>query len=146
MHERTRAALAAAAALTAAGALAGCGEDDRRQGNGPRPPALILVTASISNSAVSVSPTSFGAGPIDLLVTNQTAAAQRVTLKSEARGASRPGFTQVTAPINPRDTARLSADVRPGHYRVLVSGADIRGARLVVGDRRTSAQNDLLQP
>jgi len=146
MHHRTGRACAAVAtaAAIAAGAIAGCGgEDDSSYANRPRPPALMIVTASISNEGVSVSPRRFGAGPIDLLVTNQTSAAQRVTLESAGAGA---GLRQQSPPINPRDTARLSATVRPGRYSVEVSGADIRAASLLVGRQRASAQNELLQP
>src|SRR3954470_16457119 len=146
MQERTRTALAATAVIGVAGAIAGCGGGGQGYANRPRPPALMLITASVSNERVSVSPRTFGAGPIDLLVTNQTGAAQRVTLESDDKAGSGPGLEQVTPPINPRDTARLSADIRPGSYRVHVSGNDIRGARIVVGSERPSAQNELLQP
>jgi hypothetical protein len=146
MHERTRMALAATAAAVAVGGLAACGDDEERRANNPRPPTLKLITGSISDSRVSVSPATFGAGPIDLLVTNQSGTAQRVTLASDDAPGSGPGIRQVTAPINPRDTARLSATVQPGRYRVQVSGPDIRPARLVVGAPRPSAQNDLLLP
>ena len=52
----------------------------------------------------------------------------------------------MTAPISPRDTATLKADVTPGRYTVHVGGGAIRAARLRVGPERASAQNDLLQP
>jgi hypothetical protein len=126
-------------------ALAGCGGGaDYR--NDPRPPAAILLTASISDQRVSVSPRRFGAGPISLVVVNQTSAAQRVTLESADRAGSGPGLKQVTAPISPRDTATLKADVQPGRYSVHVGGDGIAGAALRVGPERASAQNDLLQP
>ena len=95
---------------------------------------------------MSVSPGRFGAGPISLIVTNQTGAAQRVTLESAGATGSGPGIKQVTAPISPEDTATLKVDVRPGSYSVHVGGDAIRAARLRVGPERASAQNDLLQP
>jgi hypothetical protein len=52
----------------------------------------------------------------------------------------------VTAPISPRDTATLKADVDPGRYSVHVAGDAIAAAALRVGPERKSAQNDLLQP
>jgi hypothetical protein len=124
-------------------ALAGCGGGDYRD---PRPPAAILLTASISNQRISVSPHRFGAGPISLVVVNHTSAAQRVTLESANGAGSGPGLRQVTAPINPRDTATLKADVQPGRYSVHVGGDGIAAAALRVGTERASAQNDLLQP
>ena len=61
----------------------------------------------------------------------------------ESLDQDKPGLEQQTAPINPRDTARLSADVKPGSYRVAVDGDGIRSAKLLVGRPRPSAQNEL---
>jgi len=101
------------------------------------------VTASISKDAVSVSPKRFGAGPITLIVTNQTRASQQLTVEINSGQA---GFKGRTGPINPRDTGQLKADLARGTYSVHVDGSSIRPARLTVGRERASAQNDLLQP
>jgi hypothetical protein len=69
-----------------------------------------------------------------------------VTLESAGPAGSGPGLRQVTAPISPRDTATLKADVEPGRYSVHVAGDGIAAAALRVGPERASAQNDLLQP
>ena len=53
--------------------VAGCGSDTSYR-NEPRPASPIVVTASINKDAVAVSPRRFGAGPITLIVTNQTGA------------------------------------------------------------------------
>jgi hypothetical protein len=137
--------MALPSAIAAAVVLAGCGAtaDSRTD---PRPPAPIVLTASISDQRVSVSPRSFGAGPISLIVTNQTKTAQRVTLESMDAAGQGPGLKQETAPISPRDTATLKADVDPGSYSVHVAGDAIAAAALRVGPERKSAQNDLLQP
>src|SRR3954471_13476095 len=126
----------------AAAMVAGCGGGSDYK-NQPRPAAPIVVTASISKDAVSVSPKKFGAGPITLIVTNQTSASQQLTLEINSGAA---GFKGRTGPINPRDTGQLKADLRRGIYSVHVDGGSIRGARLLVGRERPSAQNDLLQP
>jgi hypothetical protein len=126
-------------------AIAGCGTSSDYK-NDPRPPSPIVLTASIDDQRVSVSPRSFGAGPISLIVTNQTNTAQSVTLESADKAGSGPGLEQETAPISPRDTATLKADVKPGRYTVHVRGDAIVAARLSVGPQRASAQNDLLQP
>ena len=140
MHtRRTATALAATAVLT------GCGGGSDFKNN-PRPPAPIVVSASIDDQQVSVSPRRFGAGPISLIVTNLTSTAQRVTLESNDRVGQGPGLRQETAPISPRDTATLTADVGPGRYLVHVRGDAIDAARLRVGAQRASSQNDLLQP
>jgi hypothetical protein len=88
----------------------------------------------------------FGAGPVRLIVVNQTGAAQQVTLESALAPGEGPGIRQQTAPINPQDTATLAADVDPGRYTVSVRGDAIRRATLRVGAERASAQNDLLAP
>jgi hypothetical protein len=146
MRRTTRTgAMATPSAIAVAIVLAGCGAtaDSRTD---PRPPAPIVLTASISDQRVSVSPRRFGAGPISLIVTNQTKAAQRVTLESVDAAGQGPGLKQQTAPISPRDTATLKADVEPGRYSVHVAGDAIAAAALRVGPERESAQNDLLQP
>ena len=100
----------------------------------------------IDEQRVSVSPRLIGAGPISLIVTNQTDTAQSVTLESADKAGTGPGLRQQTAPISPQDTATLNADVTPGRYTVHVRGDAIAAARLRVGLERASAQNDLLQP
>jgi hypothetical protein len=143
--EMRRTAALTPLAVAAVVAVVGCGASSDYK-NDPRPPSPIVLTASIDNQRVSVSPRSFGAGPISLIVTNQTDTAQRVTLESADKAGSGPGLKQETAPISPRDTATLKADVKPGRYTVHVGGDGIRAARLQVGPERASAQNDLLQP
>jgi hypothetical protein len=139
---------AALAPLAVAGTLAlgGCGDSSADYKNDPRPPGPIIITGYIDDQRVSVSPRTLGAGPISLIVTNQTGASQRVTLESAGATGSGPGIKQVTAPISPQDTATLKVDVKPGSYSVHVAGDAIRAARLRVGPERESAQNDLLQP
>jgi hypothetical protein len=129
--------------LALAGTLvAGCGASNDYK-NEPRPPAPIVVTASINKNQVAVSPKRFGAGPITLIVTNQTGASQQLTVEVNSGQA---GFKGRTGPINPRDTGQLKADLARGTYSVHVDGNSIRPAQLTVGRERASAQNALLQP
>ena len=58
-------------ALVSGGFLAGCGGSGGDYSNEPRPPAPINVTAAVTDQRISVSPKSFGAGPIVLIVSNQ---------------------------------------------------------------------------
>jgi hypothetical protein len=132
-------AVPAAAAL----ALLGCGGEDD-YANNPRPPAPINVAAYVSAERVSVSPDSFGAGPIVVIVTNQSNSSQEVTFET-SRGASKE-IVQSTSPINPGDTGQLKLDVREGTYVVKAGDDAIRPARVRVGPRRPSAQDELLQP
>ena len=135
----------AAVVLCAVALIAGCGEEDDYE-NRPRPPQPILVSASINEERVSVSPRSFGAGPITLIVTNQTDSAQEVVLETDEIGGTAPGIEQETGPINPGATASLKANLREGTYRVAVDGRGIAEAALDVGEPRESSQNQLLQP
>lgn len=125
-----------ALALTA---LAACGSSTRVNHN--RPPAPINVAAAIHESSIEVSPARFGAGPIVVIVSNQSRRSRRLTVETAGRAA---GIRRTTTPIAPQGTARLSVDVSRGTYVVSVPHA--RPARLHVGRRRPSAQNALLQP
>jgi hypothetical protein len=125
--------------------VAGCGGGGD-YANKPRPPAPINVTAAITNSRVSVSPKRFGAGPIVLIISNQSSSAQKVTFETDELGGSKPGRKFNTTPINPRATATLKVDVRQGRWKLSTSQDAVRPAALRVGRERDSAQNDLLQP
>jgi hypothetical protein len=122
--------------------LGGCGEDDFA--NRERPARPIVVTAVVSGERVSVSPARFGAGTIDLTVTNQTAASQRVTLRSLGRTGRT--LQQTTGPINPSDVTTLKARLHTGTYTLAASSGSVDPARIHVGAPRPSAQDELLQP
>jgi len=135
----------AVAAIAAAASGCGSGNDDYK--NQPRPPAPLVVSASISNERIAVSPRQFGGGPITLVITNQSSSKQQVTLESSGGPGSGPGTRPVqTGPINPRETASVKADVGHGTYALRVDADGVAPARLVVGRERASAQNELLQP
>jgi hypothetical protein len=136
----------AAVAATTIALVSGCGGSEEPYRNEPRPPAPIVVSASIGDNSISVSPRSFGAGPVTLIVTNQTQKARELTLETDEIGGKGPGIAQNSGPINPGDTASLKADLRKGTYSVAVDDRAIQAARLRVGGQRESAQNDLLQP
>src|SRR5919198_1937649 len=121
----------------AAGATA-CGSDNTSYKNTPRRPAPINVTAAITNSQIKVSPRRFGAGPIVLIISNQSSDAQSVTFETGGGGA---GIRQTTSAINPAGTAQLQIDLRQGTYQLSVEDHRITPARVRVGKRRASAQN-----
>jgi hypothetical protein len=125
--------------------VAGCGGGGD-YANDPRPPAPINVTAAITNSRVSVSPQRFGAGPIVLVISNQSSSAQEVTFETDELAGSEPGRTFSTTPINPRGTATLKVDVRQGDWKLGTKDGGIRAAAVSVGKDRKSAQDELLQP
>jgi hypothetical protein len=125
--------------------LPACGEEEDHA-NRERPAASITVTAAIIDGRVEVSPRSIGAGPIRLIVTNQTDAAQAVTFETDEVGGDTGGVTASTAAINPSETSTLEVDVREGDYAISTSDSGIRPANVKVGAPRPSAQGDLLLP
>ena len=138
-----RRALIVAAAL--AGGASGCGGGEDDYANRPRPATPINVTAAIGDRGISLSPKTFGAGPIVMIVSNQTGRDHKVTLETQELGGSKPGLTESTSPVPPGSTARLQADLREGTYEVSASGG-VSPVTLEVGSARKSAQDELLQP
>jgi hypothetical protein len=132
-------------AVLIASALTGCGGDGADYANKPRPAAPINITAAISDKEISLSPKQFGAGPVVIIVSNQTGSEQTLTLQTEELGGSQPGLKQSTDPIAPRDTGTLKADVREGTYALSTSDGP-KGTTLEVGPARKSAQDKLLEP
>lgn len=125
-------------------ALAGCGSASD-YANDPRPPSPITVSAAISPKKITVSPTSFGAGPVTFLIANLTDQNQTVTV--ETRDLSdKAGIRQSSSVINPQGTASLKVDIAEGDYVVSVKENSIRAAHLRVGAKRKSSQDQLLQP
>ena len=125
-------------------ALSG-GGDEADYKNDPRPPSPINVAAAITDEKVTVSPKEFGAGPVVIIIANQTEQAQKVTVETDEIGGSQPGLKQTTGPINPDGTATIKVDMRSGTYQVSTA-TDIEPASVKVGEPRDSAQNQLLQP
>jgi hypothetical protein len=136
--------LAVALASTALLATA-CGDTEPRT-NLPRPPAPVTLTAAVHDDRIQVSPAVTGAGPIVLIVSNQTAKPQRVTFETDELGGRMGGNTVSTPVIGPEGTGRLSIDARSGTYSVHTRDRTIRAARVTVGPRRASSQNQLLLP
>jgi len=141
---RTRVRRAGGCALALVGGLGvgGCGEEEDHA-NRERPAASITVTAAIVDGRIAVSPRSFGAGPVRLIVSNQTRAAQELTFET---GGNDAGVTQTTDPITPSGTATLEVDVTEGRYEVRTADDEVKPAEVRVGAPRESSQNQLLLP
>jgi len=119
--------------------LGGCGGGEGRASK-LRPPSPIQISVVVGEKSVSASPRKFGAGPISVLASNQSQASHTLTI-------SGPQLDQSVGPINPQDTATLKVTVKPGGYSLSADdSAGVRPARLTVGPKRPSAQNQLLQP
>ena len=127
--------------------LVGCGSDDTDEfGNEPRPPAPINVTAAIDSDRIRASPRSFGSGPVVFIISNQSGAPQTVTFETDEIGGETGGIQRTTREIASRSTALLKVDPPEATYRLSASAADITPAAVEVGERRESAQDELLQP
>jgi hypothetical protein len=142
-----------AIAIFVAGVLgaAGCGSTTQPASQ-PRPPVPVSLSIYIDNTRVSISPSSVGAGPILLIVTNQ--ASQTESLTIAPAGSGQPALA-TTGPISPQAITQLSVNVKsPGDYTVGTGGAGgapsgsagIRSAALHIGRMRPSSDNTLLQP
>lgn len=138
--------LPGAVALAGGLFLSACGEQEKDYANNPRPPTPINVSAYISPERVSVSPSSIGAGPIVVVVTNQSRTSQQATFEDEGASSPDSHVQQTTGPINPGDTGELKVLVRRGTYTLRTSSDSIAPATVVVGEERESAQNKVLQP
>jgi hypothetical protein len=135
--------------VVSAGALAlgavACGSSGKFA-NQPRPPAPITVTAAIDGTRVRVSPKTFGAGPVTIIVSNQSGASQQVTFETNEIGGTEGGIRASAGPVAPRGTTTLQVNPRRGIYRLSTKSRAVRPAAILVGRPRPSSQNELLQP
>jgi hypothetical protein len=139
---RTRHAVLLAGLLGAL-VISGCGDDDDFE-NKPRPPVPVQLSGVITEKDVSVEPRSIGAGPIVLIVDNQTDEPHTVTLDG-------PSGTEEVGPINPRDAGRIQHNLEQGSYEIRAGSdaateGEIEPAKLAVGPPRPSSSNDVLLP
>ncbi|MBW3609328.1 MAG: hypothetical protein KY463_13470 [Actinobacteria bacterium] len=123
--------------------IGGCGEDEFA--NRERAPDRIILSVSITPREITVSPSRIGAGSIELIVSNLTSRSQQITLRSEMLSAGTAPLQQRTGPINPGDTASLTAALVRGTYRLTTSTGRQRPATIHVGPTR-SGSDQLLQP
>jgi hypothetical protein len=104
------------------------------------------MTAAIQRDVVRVSPTSIGAGPIRLVISNQSGRPQTVTFETDELGGKAGGVRATSRRIVAHGTGGLTIDARSGTYSVHVGDGSIRPARVKVGPPRPSAQNQVLLP
>ena len=117
--------------------LAACGEDDFA--NDPRPASPIELTAAIDQKSVSFSPKSFGAGLVNITISNQTGEPARLTLEGPTSATS--------SEIPPGGTGSIKTALEEGDYEATAgSEIGIKPARVEVGPDRPTSQNELLQP
>ncbi len=143
---RTRTVGALSAMVLVILAAAGCGSSDGYD-NASRPPAVLTLSVEVTNGRVAVSPAHIGAGPVVLLIANESGRTREVTLTAPA-GTSRAcvDADASSGPISPQSTARIQLPLIEGTCVVGVTDDGVHAARLTVGAERDSSQQDLLQP
>ncbi|MFL5867478.1 MAG: hypothetical protein ACJ766_10320 [Thermoleophilaceae bacterium] len=102
------------------------------------------LTGVIQQDKVTVSPNSFGAGPVLITISNQTKDAHTVTLEGDT-------VKERVGPVNPEDTATIQKTLPQGTYEVRAGSAvavpkEIQPATLKVGPERRDSSNRLLLP
>ena len=138
--------------LLAAAMLAGCGGGSHFA-NHARPPAPVNLTVYVNDQRVSVSPSSVGAGPVLLIITNQSSNAESLSITSADSKS-----VGDTGPISPQATTQLTVDLnKPGDYTVGIAPdssteaasatpTGIQSALIHVGSPRPSSNNEVAQP
>lgn len=130
------------AALAAFPALfAGCGGDSDFA-NDPRPAAPIVVTAKVDDEKVAISPQDFGAGLVNITVSNQSPDPVSLTLVGPG-----PQDNQESGEIPPGGVGNLKAEMSEGDYEINGGDrSDARPALITVGPERASSKDSLLLP
>lgn len=126
--------------------VGGCGSGSSTFRDVPRPPVPLQLTGVVSNDKVTISPNNIGAGPIVLVISNQTQQSQTITL--ERSGSQGEPNRDVVGPVNPLQPATLQQTLTPGQYTVSVDSATsgIAPAVINVGASRPSSSNTPLLP
>src|SRR5262249_10023710 len=111
----------------------------------PRPAAPITLTGVISSKGVTVSPNKVGAGPVVILVSNQTRVPHTLELAGAAIQALR------TTPVAPSDTGRIQTTLSKGIYTVKAGSEkavvrELAPAHLVIGPDRPDSNNQVGLP
>ena len=138
-HARSRGGAIVAALAAFALIASGCGSDDEARSE-QRPPVPVNVSVHIGAERVTASPAEIGAGPVTLLVSNQSGASQTLTVDG-------PRLQRTAGPIPSKDTATVKATMQQGDFTLSAEeSAGLAPATLTVGPPRPSAQNELLLP
>jgi hypothetical protein len=137
MRARGVAIFAAVAAVAA-----GCGDEDFE--NKPRAPVAMELTGVIQEDKVTVSPSSVGAGPFVITISNQTDTKHTITLEGER-------ITEEVGPVAPLDTTTIQRTLAPGSYEVRAGSTkampkEIAPALLDIGAERKNSNSEVLLP
>jgi hypothetical protein len=133
---RRRLAALAALSIFVAVSLSACGAEDFK--NRPRTAALLEVSARVDSQRVQISPTKFGAGPVNFTVANLSGSPIRFSVSGPKKSS--------TVEIQPGAPDYLKMDLSEGTYQASAGRSKIRPATIRVGPERETSQNELLLP
>jgi hypothetical protein len=141
---RIRIGALALGVASAASVLAGCG-GGKDFADKPRPAAPITLTGAITSKGVTVSPNRVGAGPVVILVSNQTRIPHPLELDGAAIAPVR------TDPIGPSDTGKIQVTLARGVYTVKAGTTravvrQLAPAQLVIGPERADSNDQVGLP
>ena len=122
--------------------IAGCGGTHFK--DKPRPPVPVQLTGVVTDRGVQISPRRVGAGPVILIISNQTQDAHTITLEGNGR-------TDTVGPVNPLGTGKLQATLTRGNYTVKAgsrkaTSQQIPSGTVTVTRERQTSSGDLLLP
>lgn len=141
---RIRIGALASGVAVAAGLVAGCGGGSNFADK-PRPPAPLFLNGVITSSGVNVSPNRVGAGPVVILVSNQT----NVPRTLELDGAHIQPIE--SASIAPTNTGQIQTTLDPGIYTIKAGSIkavtrELAPAHLVIGKPRPDSNDQVGLP
>jgi hypothetical protein len=138
MWRRCRGPALLAGLCLVATAAAGCGSEDHP--NEPRPASPIEVTARVDQERVTVAPNSFGAGLVNLTISNQSDQTVELTVEGQQLQAA-------SNPIQPNAVGVFKVDFEEGEYQVTAGSQSTAQPQVLrVGPERPSSQNQVLLP
>ena len=131
--------------------VSACGSTGGKSAAMLRPASPVNLSVYVSDSRISVSPTSVGAGPVVFVVTNQSGHSEALAVSDGSRTLAS------TAPINPQGTTQVTVNLTSGTYTVATAAhgandaqrsvqSSVAAARFHVGRPRPNSSNQVLQP
>lgn len=121
--------------------LGACGQRDAAR-DPPPPPVVVRIDGVVTTQQVTVSPSRIDPGPVVLVVSNRDEDSHTVIVEGKRT-------REQVGPINPQDTATITAELGPGVYavragseHVINSSGQVEPARLVVGRRARNGDDD----
>lgn len=118
---------------------AGCGRVSDKP-NGTSPPETAQLSAAITDREVSIAPGRLGAGPVRIVVTNQSTSSTPLVLRKSSGDST----ARTRGTVAPGTAAVIQANLSPGRWTL--SASNDRATILRIGAKRDSGDDALLLP